>query len=156
MCNSICKSHQKEQQELEKKIQKKNADSIAKSVVGYLQDNHLKAAAQKQQRKQRKAVTSNYIITADQARDYQLAKQKREEKAANKKTKPPTKRKINFSQLSTQKNMEDRTCSNCDCSFSKSSFKNEWLSCEKCPDWFCKNCVEDDVLDEEFLCNRCE
>ena len=86
----------------------------------------------KRKKKKRAEVRSENKIKKLEAT--QLAKQKREQKAANKKTKPPAKRKINLnattSQLSTQKNMEDRTCSKCGCSFNESSFKNEWLSCK--------------------------
>ena len=96
---------------------KKAADSITKSVVNYLHENHLSALKNKQKRKLKSAATSSYILTEDKSREELASKEadklrlveekksRKENREANKKTKLAAK------ELAKQKRTEKRELS---------------------------------------------
>ena len=91
---------------------KRAAESITNSVIKYLNENHLASQKKKQNSKQRKAITSSYILTEDQARNElmkELAeKTKKKKELDERKAVRLTKRaeKLESSKLAKQKREE--------------------------------------------------
>ena len=91
---------------------KRAAESITNSVIKYLNENHLASQKKKQNSKQRKAITSSYILTEDQVRNElmkELAeKTKKKKELDERKAVRLTKRaeKLESSKLAKQKREE--------------------------------------------------